>query len=366
MVLSERARVSVDKGTVEIYEERGAQWAASRQPVRQADARAFASLQRAGVPRIDLGCGAGRYLADIGVPAVGLDASGTMLDQCRRHVPGAVLVKGDLELLPFAAQTLGAGWANMSYLHIARQRMPMALAELHRVLQMGSPVDLQVLMGDYEGRALPQDDVGGRFFASWEPGPLGDVLDGAGFAVSTMESEDHVVRVRAERVLTLADTVGPGMRLLVVGLNPSVYSAQAGIGYFRPGNRFWPAAIASGLLTKDRDPFHALRVDGVGMTDIVKRPTAKAAELSDVEYRSGMNRVQRLVRWLQPRAVCFVGLTGWRVAVDRDAVAGLQPNLLAGRPAYVMPSTSGANAHARPAQLTEHFAAALAIADHAD
>jgi double-stranded uracil-DNA glycosylase len=213
---------------------------------------------------------------------------------------------------------------------------------------------------------LPQDDVGGRFFASWQPEALRDVLDGAGFAVSSMDIEDDLVSVKAERVLTLADTVGPGMRLLVVGLNPSVYSAQAGIGYFRPGNRFWPAAIASGLVSKDRDPFRALRVDGVGMTDVVKRPTAKAAELSSLEYRSGMNRVQRLVQWLEPGAVCFVGLTGWRVAVDRGARAGLQPNPFAGRPVYVMPSTSGANAHARPAELTEHFAAAIAVAEQAD
>ncbi len=362
MTPSEQARSSVEKGTVEIYEERGAQWAASRRPVRQADARAFGGRVGSGTPRIDLGCGAGRYLGDVGVPAVGLDASWTMLDQCRRLVPGAVLVEGDLELLPFAAQSLGGGWANMSYLHIPRQRLAMALAELHRVLQVGAPVDLQVLHGDYEGNDLPHDDVGGRFFASWEPGPLGDVLEGAGFAVSAMEIEDDVVRVCAERVLTLADTVGPDMRLLVVGLNPSVYSAQVGVGYFRPGNRFWPAAMASGLLSKDRDPFHALRVDGVGMTDIVKRPTAKAAELSSLEYRSGMNRVQRLVQWLEPRAVCFVGLTGWRVAVDRDAMAGWQREPFAGRPVYVMPSTSGANAHARAAELTEHFAAARSVA----
>jgi double-stranded uracil-DNA glycosylase len=352
----------MDRSTIEIYEERGAQWAASRRPVRQADARAFGASVAAAVARLDLGCGAGRYLGDVGVPAIGLDASWTMLDACRRNVIGAVLVQGDLELLPFAARSLGGGWANMSYLHIPRRRLPMALAELHQVLQLGSPIDLQVLIGDYEGNALPDDDVGGRFFASWQPGPLGDVLEGAGFAVAGMEFVDDVVRVKAERVLTLADTVGPGMRLLVVGLNPSVYSAQAGIGYFRPGNRFWPAALASGLVSKDRDPFHALRVDGVGMTDIVKRSTAKAAELGPQEYRSGMDRVHRLVRWLEPRAVCFVGLTGWRVAVDRDAVAGVQRHGFAGRPVYVMPSTSGANAHARPAELTEHFAAALAVA----
>ncbi len=50
----------------------------------------------------------------------------------------------------------------------------------------------------------------------------------------------------------LPDTVGPGMRVLVVGLNPSVLSADAGVGFARPGNRFWPAALASGLVTAAR------------------------------------------------------------------------------------------------------------------
>ena len=49
------------------------------------------------------------------------------------------------------------------------------------------------------------------------------------------------------------------MRVLVAGLNPSLYTADAGVGYARPGNRFWPAALASGLVTRDRDPMSALR-----------------------------------------------------------------------------------------------------------
>ena len=60
--------------------------------------------------------------------------------------------------------------------------------------------------------------------------------------------------MQATRARSLPDTVGPGMRLLVCGLNPSVYSADAGIGFARPGNRFWPAAIAAGIVTVDRDP----------------------------------------------------------------------------------------------------------------
>ena len=354
------------KETVDVYEERGARWAATRQPVRRADALAFASRVAPDSIRVDLGCGAGRYLADLGHPAIGIDAARAMLEQCRQAAPGASLVEGDLELLPFGARVLAGGWANMSYLHVPSTRLPMALAELHRVLQVGSPLDLQVLFGDYEGSALPQDDVGGRYFASWQPEALLDVLEGAGFAVSDCEVDDYVIRAQATAALTLADTVGPDMRLLFVGLNPSIYSARAGVGYARPGNRFWPCALKAGVVDNDRDPFDALRTRGVGMTDLVKRPTTGAAELTTDEYKSGMARIERLARWLRPAVVCFVGLTGWRAAVDRHAVPGLQAVTVGGRPAYVMPSTSGANAHARPAQLVEHIEAAWSAGAHED
>ena len=140
------------------------------------------------------------------------------------------------------------------------------------------------------------------------------------------------------------------MRLLVCGVNPSPYSAEAGVGYARPGNRFWPAALAAGLVEDDRDPVAAL-AHGVGMTDFSKRPTRTAAEVTRDEYASGFDRVCRLVAWLQPGAVCFVGLSGWRTVMDPKAVAGPQPHGIAGRPVYVMPSTSGLNARTSLAEL---------------
>ncbi len=120
------------------------------------------------------------------------------------------------------------------------------------------------------------------------------------------------------------------MRLLVCGVNPSWYSADAGVGYARPGNRFWPAALAAGHRRRDRDPGHALVDHGVGMTDFVKRPSRTAAEVTSDEYRAGFARVERLVEWLRPGAVCFVGLSGWRDVVDAKAVAGLQPGASGG------------------------------------
>ena len=154
-------------------------------------------------------------------------------------------------------------------------------------------------------------------------------------------------------------------RLLVAGLNPSLNAADAGIGFARPGNRFWPAALAAGVVTRDRDPLHALRVDRVGMTDQVKRATSAADALTADEYRDGLDRLDRLVEWLKPRAVCFVGLAGWRAASGhRKATAGQQPSTLGGRPVYVLPSTSGLNARSTPADLASHLRDALELADH--
>ena len=347
----------MDRATVDIYEVRGDQWVAQRRPVRQrrADARALAAALPAGRPRVDLGCGAGRFAPDVGRPVVGLDAARAMLAQCRCRARHALLVQGDLEALPFADQAFAGAWANMSYLHVPSVRLPGALADLHRTLVVGAPLDIQVMAGDYEGRALPQDHLGGRYFAGWTPPRLVDVLEGAGFDVTGVEAHDDVVHATARRALTLADVVGPGMTMLVVGLNPSVYAAEAGVGFARPGNRFWPAALAAGLVEVERDPRRALRDHGMGMTDIVKRATRGAAELRPDEYRAGMARVERLAAWLVPAVVCFVGLTGWRHAVDARASAGPQDRRMGGRPVYVMPSTSGANAHTRLDALTDHL-----------
>jgi len=61
--------------------------------------------------------------------------------------------------------------------------------------------------------------------------------------------------------------------------------------------------------------------------------------------------------------VCFVGLAGWRAAVDRKAMAGVQPDGLAGVPVYVMPSTSGLNAATPLSTLVDHLRAAADLAD---
>ena len=354
----------MDRATVESYDERGLQWAATHATVgRRSEAEAFAARVGPGGLRLDVGCGAGRYLPYLGTPVVAFDASTAMLGACRRQVPDALYVLGDVEHLPFARGSIDGAWSWMTHLHVPRHRLPLALWDLHRALAAGSPFEVQVLEGEYEGDALPGDEVGGRFFTGWTPEHLVDVVTGAGFDIdhSSLAVSGDELRLRAVRARTLADTVGPGMRLLVCGVNPSWYSADAGVGYARPGNRFWPAAMAAGIVTVDRDPVAALVGHGVGMTDFVKRPSRTAAEVTGAEYRRGFERVERLVAWLRPGAVLFTGLSGWRDVVNPKAVAGVQPEAIGGRPAYVMPSTSGLNARTPPAELAGHMRKAWAL-----
>ena len=234
---------------------------------------------------VDLGCGPGWQLAQLGPGAVGLDAAAAMVDLARNAGFGA-LVNADLEALPFRTGSLGGAWASRSYIHVERDRVPLALADLHRSLAMGAPVDLALFVGDNDLATYAEDDFAGRRFTGWTAQHLADVMVGAGFADVTVTTEDNLLVVTAVRARTLPDFVGPGMRLLACGLNPSLHAADAGYGYAGPSNRFWKAVAAAGVATALREPRRMVTTDRVGMTCLVKRATPRADELSAAEYRA--------------------------------------------------------------------------------
>ncbi len=342
----------MDRRTVDVYEHNVDEWIVHRRrPAPRA--AAFAARVPPGV-RADIGCGPGWHSGELGTPVVALDASAAMAMRVREFAPQAWPVVGDLERPPFRAAALTGAWAQKSYMHIADEWLPLALADLHRAMTLGGALHVQVTSN--RRRETHDERFPGRHFAWWPPERLRDVVEGAGFEIiELVDDGEEWLDVEATRAHMLPDTVGPGMRALIVGLNPGMMSADRGIGFARPGNRFWPAAVAAGVVTKILDPFHALRIDGVGMTNVVRRATTGAKELTTDEYVQGVQRLERLVRWLQPRAVCFVGVTGYRAAVDARAPLGWQAQEFAGAPTYVMPNTSGLNAHAKPADIAEHM-----------
>lgn len=352
--------------TLAVYEAHAGDWARERTAGRVERAAALAARVTDG-PVVDLGCGPGWHLPHLGSRAIALDGARAMLDLVPGHAPVPRL-QARLDALPFRRGALGGAWASKSYVHLDRRAVPLALADLHRALSVGAPAAVSFFGGDGDHAELDHDRFAGRRFSLWREARLRDVVVGAGFAVDGLEAlaaGDGVAHLLADlrRERTLPDTVGPGMRLLVCGLNPSLYAADAGVGFARPGNRYWPAALAAGLVSVDRDPRHALVHHGIGMTDLVKRATPRADALAAHEYATGVGRVRRLVEWLQPRALCLVGLAGWRAAMDRRAVAGAQPEAFGGRPVYLLPSTSGLNAHSRLEDLAAHLRAAATLAD---
>ena len=164
----------------------------------------------------------------------------------------------------------------------------------------------------------------------------------------------------------LGPIVGPGMRVLFVGINPSLRSAEVGHHFARPGNRFWPTLQAAGFtprrLRPDED--RELPAYGIGVTNIAFRPTRAAAELTLAELRDGATALEVTVREHRPRLVAVVGLTAYRMAFDRPkATMGRQPDEIGGRPVWVLPNPSGLNAHYKPADFARLFAEAREFAD---
>jgi double-stranded uracil-DNA glycosylase len=146
----------------------------------------------------------------------------------------------------------------------------------------------------------------------------------------------------------LRDVIADDLDVLFCGINPSLVSAARGHHFARPGNRFWPALHRGGLtprlLTPDEDGL--LPTFGLGVTNVVARPTRTAAELTVEELRQGAAELAELVARYRPRVLAVLGITAWRQAFDRPrAVLGPQPERIGGALTWVAPNPSGLNAH---------------------
>jgi double-stranded uracil-DNA glycosylase len=166
--------------------------------------------------------------------------------------------------------------------------------------------------------------------------------------------------LRAAVDRTLPDVIGPRLRILFCGINPGLYSGATGHHFARPGNRFWAALDDAGLTPRRLQPWEdrELLRYGLGITNLVERPTAAAAEIAPDELRDGTRRLARLVRRYRPSVVAFVGIGAYRIAFDRPrATVGLQPEPLAGARVWVLPNPSGLNANYQARDLARLFRA---------
>lgn len=158
--------------------------------------------------------------------------------------------------------------------------------------------------------------------------------------------------------MTLSDVLRPGLDVLFCGINPGLMSAAKGQHFARPGNRFWPALHLSGFTPRLFDPSEQdeLLDLGLGITNLVARPSAKADELTPEELRAGGERLTAVAREYRPRFVAVVGVTAYRTAFGRKkAQVGPQPEPIASSRLWLLPNPSGLNAHYRLADLAEVF-----------
>ncbi len=160
---------------------------------------------------------------------------------------------------------------------------------------------------------------------------------------------------------------GPGdppLRLLFVGINPGLWTAATQTHFAHPGNRFYPALLRAGIVTRairpdgmdDDDRAHLLG-RGVGITNVVRRATAKASELSPEELRAGGADLRRTVEEHRPAVVAIAGVTAYRTAFGLPrAAAGPQPDPWGTSRVWVVPNPSGLNAHESVGSLAAAYA----------
>jgi double-stranded uracil-DNA glycosylase len=157
----------------------------------------------------------------------------------------------------------------------------------------------------------------------------------------------------------IPDLVGPGLRLLLVGINPSLWSGWSGRHFGRPSNRLWPTLHQAGLTPRRLGPEDStdLLAAGIGITNLVAGATARADELSAEQIRAGVPHLRLLVTRWRPEVVAVLGVTAYRIAFAHPAAkVGPQPEPLEGARVWVLPNPSGLNAHYQQADLTREYA----------
>jgi len=173
------------------------------------------------------------------------------------------------------------------------------------------------------------------------------------------------------RDTSVPDLVGPGLKLLFVGINPGLWTAATQTHFAHPGNRFYPALRLAGIVDRDLDRGEPMTDQdraylikrGIGITNLVNRATARAGELAPAELRAGRTRLENFVAQHHPAVVAIAGITAYRQAFAAPkAKEGEQNALPTGARVWVVPNPSGLNAHETIASLAQAYAKPARIA----
>jgi TDG/mug DNA glycosylase family protein len=173
--------------------------------------------------------------------------------------------------------------------------------------------------------------------------------------------------------LRLKDRIAPGLRVLFVGINPGVRSAQTGHHFAGPSNRFWKLLAESGLVHEPMTYEHDDRLPefGFGITNLIARPSPGIDVLKPAEYVEGWKVLERKIEKYRPGVIAIVGVTVYRAILplivaseerppgaSRPASAiGPQPHVVHGARVFVLPNPSGRNANYSYAEMLAAFKA---------
>jgi TDG/mug DNA glycosylase family protein len=156
---------------------------------------------------------------------------------------------------------------------------------------------------------------------------------------------------------TLPDYLRKGMKMILVGSNPGDRSARVGHYYAGRGNQFWPIMYESGVIPEPIGYEDDRRIVefGIGMTDLVKRPTRGVEELERQEFAEGRVLLAQKLEEMKPKMIAFNGKMVYEKFAGRACKLGLQKDKLYGAQVFVLPSTSGQNGGTERAVKMRYF-----------
>lgn len=145
---------------------------------------------------------------------------------------------------------------------------------------------------------------------------------------------------------TLPDYLRKGMKMILVGANPGDRSARVGHYYAGRGNHFWMMMYESGVIPEPIGYEDDRRIVefGIGLTDLVKRPTRGFEEIERQEFAEGRVLLAQKLEQTRPRVIAFNGKMVYEKFAGRPCKLGLQKEKLYGADVFVLPSTSAQNA----------------------
>ena len=183
--------------------------------------------------------------------------------------------------------------------------------------------------------------------------------------------------------LRLRDRIEPGLRVLFVGINPGVRSAVTGHHFAGYSNRFWKLLVESKLVPEPIGFAQDVRLPewGLGITNLIARPSPGIGDLKPSEYVEGWTNLERKIERYRPRVVSLVGVTLYRAilpllaagsaggtgrrppAAASGPALGAKPLAVAGARLFVVPNPSGRNANFSYAEMLDAFRGLRRFAD---